>query len=124
MRVGALPHIRIKDLEANDDYGIYKIRVYPKSKKYAYATWCTPESRKAIDSYLEWRRRFGERITDDTPLFRRAYNVHGKQPRDVKTITRDTVIRFMIDLVRDAGLRGVPLENQGYQRADIMKSWI
>jgi integrase len=79
IRVGGLPHIRIKDLEPIDDYGIYRITVYPRSKKASYRALCTPEARKAIDSYLDWRRRFGEKIEPDSelPLFRHSFNVEG-----------------------------------------------
>src|SRR5215207_9300338 len=61
LRVGAVPSLRIKDLEPIDKYNIYKVNVYSKSKKHGYFSFCTPEARKAIDYSLEWRKRFGER---------------------------------------------------------------
>jgi integrase len=122
VRVGVVSQLRIKDLKAIDRYNIYKINVYPRSKLSAYVTFCTPECRNAIDGYIDWRKRFGERITDDSPLFRRDFNVHGNLVRDIRKITRATIMRFMSKLVRDAGLRNMPLENQGYKRAEIMLS--
>jgi integrase len=72
LRVGALPLLRIKDLESIDTDGlkIYKVNVYAKSKKSSYFSFCTPETRTHIDIYLDHRRRWGERLTDDSPLFR------------------------------------------------------
>ncbi len=49
LRLGAIPGLRIRDLEPNDTYGIYKIIVYPFSIKSRYTTWCSP----AITQFLE-----------------------------------------------------------------------
>jgi hypothetical protein len=122
VRGGAIPQLRIRDLKAIDKYSIYKINVYPKSKLSAYITYCSSECRKEIDSYIEYRKRFGERITNESPLFRRDYNAHGNLVREVRSITRATIMRFMNKLVRDVGLRNIPLENQGYKRSEIMLS--
>ena len=122
VRVGAIPQLRIRDLKAIDKYSIYKINVYPKSKLSAYITYCSPECRRELDSYIEYRKRFGERITNESPLFRRDYNAHGNLVREVRSITRATIMRFMNKLVRDVGLRNIPLENQGYKRSEIMLS--
>jgi site-specific recombinase XerD len=59
-RVGAVPLLRIKDLEPIDNCSIYKTNVYTKSKKSKYFTFCSVECRKEIDAYLEWRKRWGE----------------------------------------------------------------
>jgi integrase len=73
LRRGAVPPLRIKDLEPIDRHSIYKIIVYARTRQ-NYFTFCTPECRKAIDDYLEYRRRWGERITDDSPLFGVDFN--------------------------------------------------
>lgn len=74
-RVGAIPLIRIKDLEPNDKYNIYKITYYPSSKKNCYFSFCSPEARKQIDVYLQWRERQGEKLKPESPLFRTEFNV-------------------------------------------------
>ena len=58
-----------------------------------------------IDDYIEYRKRFGERISGDSPLFRRDYNAHDIKMGNTKTITRGTIIKFMFLLWRDAGLK-------------------
>ena len=68
LRLGAIPGLRMRDLEPNDDYGVYKITVYPFSKKSRYTNWCTPEARKTIEEYIALRKRWGERITDESPV--------------------------------------------------------
>ena len=64
LRRGALPNLRIKDLEKIDSpkYQIYKINVYEKEQEH-YITYCTPVCRKHIEQYLNWRARLGEQLT-------------------------------------------------------------
>jgi integrase len=120
VRVGALPLIRIKDLEPIDKYNIYKINVYPKSRKPGYFSFCTPECRSIIDQYLDHRKRWGERISDDSPLFRRDYNAHNPKMGSIKTITRGTIEKFMDLLWRDVGLKNPSLEGHKHRRNQIM----
>ena len=73
LRVGSLSSLRVKVLESKDKYNIYKVNVYAGSKKSSYFSFCTPECRKEIDSYLEWRKRLGEHIKPESPLFRTEF---------------------------------------------------
>jgi hypothetical protein len=51
-------------------YHIYQITVYANSPKDKYYTFCTPECAKAIDDYLDLRKRYGFDISNpETPLF-------------------------------------------------------
>jgi integrase len=124
-RVGALPYVRIRDLEPNDNYGIYKITYYPNSKKFRYFSWCTPECRQALDSYLEWRRRWGERLTEDTPVFRTDFNARNAE-RSAKSNTISTfrMRSIVAEIARESGLRHVPTEKTPHskiaKRTDIM----
>ena len=54
IRIGALQTIRIGDLERIDN--LYKIIVY-RGDTEEYITFTTPECAKAIDTYLEFRRK-------------------------------------------------------------------
>jgi hypothetical protein len=122
-RVGALPLLRIRDLEPIDRYGIYKITYYPKSRRSRYFSFCTPECRRAIDDYLEWRERFGERLEPDTPLFRRDFNAAGDRARAsrVKTIQVAAITKSMHNLLKSVGLRpSISLENNKRRRYDVM----
>lgn len=69
MRVGALPEIKLKHLKkwviaGTNDY-LYQITVYANSPKARYTTFCTPECAKAIDYYLEFRKRHGDNLRQD-----------------------------------------------------------
>jgi integrase len=110
-RVGALPLVRIKDLEPIDRYGIYKITYYPQSKKFRYFSFCTPEARKAIDNYLEHRKRWGERLTDDTPVFRTDFNARNTERSAKSKILSTLRMRSIIgEIARDCGMRQVSTE--------------
>ena len=116
-RVGAIPLVRIKDLEPIDKYNIYKITYYPHSKKSRYFSFCTPECRKAIDDYLEYRKRWGEKLIEDSPLFRSDYNA--EKVTNPKQITIGTIEDFMNLLLLRCGLRKPSIEGKK-QRLDIM----
>lgn len=58
MRIGALSELQMGDLTevkilGQDNLSLYKTQVYPRSKKDKYYTFCTPETKAAIDSYLD-----------------------------------------------------------------------
>ena len=51
MRRGALPRLRLRDMDRIDKYGLLKFAVY-KNELESYITYCTPECAKYIDEYL------------------------------------------------------------------------
>ena len=69
MRVGALPELNFKHLKKRivnkqGNY-VYRIEAYSSSIKFRYFTFYTPEAAKALDSYLDLRKRSGEKIKQD-----------------------------------------------------------
>ena len=72
IRIGALQTLKLDDLEKIDDF--YKVTVY-KGDKEEYFTFCTPECAKAINTYLDFRRRRGEKLTDDSYLIVKKFGV-------------------------------------------------
>ena len=114
LRIGAISILRVKDLEPIDKYNIYKISVYSKSRKSRYFSFCTPECRKSIESYLDYRRRWGERIGEESPLFRTEFN---QDNSNAKLISTDRGKQIICKILRDAGLRKPPIEGkvQRYQ---------
>ncbi len=69
IRVGAIPGLTVGNLEPMEGYEIYKVHIYRRSRE-EYYTFCTPECYRAINEYLEHRKRLGEEITLTNPLFR------------------------------------------------------
>ena len=71
IRIGAMRHMKIKDLVDKGD--VYKVKVYPGENE-EYITFTTPECKAGIDNYLDFRKRNGELITPDSYLFVQQYN--------------------------------------------------
>ncbi len=117
-RIGAIPGIRIKDLEPIDSYNIYKITYYHKSIKSRYYSFCTPESRKAIDDYIDWRKRFGHRLNEDSPLF-----VSRDSQNQLKPMSVSGLRLHIMRMLRHAGLRpvvSIANEVQPWKRYPVM----
>lgn len=108
MRIGAVPPLRIRDLQKIDDCGFYKITVYATFLKSQYFTYCTPEARAAIDNYLDYRRRAGERIKEETPLFRKEFDKeNSEQIAHPLKITNVTIYNAISTLLQKTGIREV-----------------
>ena len=116
LRIGAISILRVRDLEPIDKYNIYKVSVYSKSRKSRYFSFCTPECRKSIEDYIDYRRRWGERIGEESPLFRTEFNPDNSY---VKPISADRGTHLIDKILRDTGLRKPPIEGKT-QRNHIM----
>jgi integrase len=107
MRIGALPLLRISDLVAIPKYNLYQIRVYANSKSSRHYTFCTPECRKALDNYIEFRRSCGENITAKSPLLRREFDKRDifQVANDIKPLTRASIKTALIKVLYASRLR-------------------
>lgn len=108
LRVGSIPNLKVGDLTPiNELYGgIYQITTYKKSAS-KYITFCTPECRKEIDGYLEYRRLRGEQITPDSLLFRKNFNGYKNDDKDInspKPLTAGSIC-FMVNLLLSKATR-------------------
>lgn len=74
IRKGALVDLRIKHLIKTKDYNfnLYKFTIYGNTKE-EYITFCTPECASTIDTYIEPRKKAGEKITDESYLIRNDF---------------------------------------------------
>jgi integrase len=74
MRVGAIPNLRLRNLENISELGIYKITVY-ENTNYEYFTYCTFECAKAVNEYLKMREQYGEKLSPNSFLIREQLDV-------------------------------------------------
>jgi site-specific recombinase XerC len=93
LRLNALPLLRMNDLIEITKYNIYQIRVYSNSRKDRYHTFCTPEAKKAIDNYLDYRRHEFDR----TDIFQIANNV--------KPLSKFSIKKAIHQILYISGLR-------------------
>ena len=75
IRVGALPLLRLRNLDNQNS----KVTVYENDRE-EYIAFITPECKKAIDSYLDFRSRYGEKVDKSSFLLREQF--------DIKTLFR------------------------------------
>jgi integrase len=107
MRIGALPLLRYGDLIEIPKHNIYQIRVYANSKSNRYHTFCTPECRKVIDNYVEFRRTCGENITPKSPLLRQEFDRENifQVANVVKPLTGFAIKRALQKVLYASGIR-------------------
>lgn len=99
LRQGAIPSLKIKHLQDR------KLVVYENEPE-QYFTFITPECKKAIDAYLDMRKRYGEVLTPESYLVREQFDIrdqfHISKPRPITT----AAIKWkMIDTAKRAGVR-------------------
>ncbi len=95
IREGAISSLNFSHIrELDTTYGkVYRFIVCEHSSE-EYITFCTPEATKAIDTYREYRQRYGEKITPESPLFRNDFNK--------RLIASVTTVKRLTDLgIRD-----------------------
>jgi integrase len=103
IRIGALPFIKIKHLAKIDPFGLYRVVIYADDPE-EYSVFTTIECAKAIDSYLEYRKRSGEALKPESPLIREQFNQdNAEKPRP---ITIKTAMGVLTKVIEDAGARG------------------
>jgi integrase len=118
MRIGAIPILQIGDLTEIPQYKLYKITVYASSPKDRYYTFCTPECKNAIDSYLSYRERFGEQIKpSSSPLIREQFDI--RDPFRVakpKQVTEDSVLWTIKQLLKRVGKVNKVKQSHGFRK--------
>ena len=71
-----------------------------------YYTFCTLECYSAIEDYLNYRRRCGEKITDKSPLIREQFNADNPFIINAPRFVSEKGIEYLIDnLLRKSGVR-------------------
>jgi integrase len=116
LRRGAIPLLRVGDLERIDKYSLYKISVYKKESE-AYFTFCTPECTKALDQYFDYRARLGEKISSESLVFRKEFNsLNVAKPRPLAV---ESISWLMNALLDKSGIR--PRSETNRQRTSVMQ---
>ena len=75
MRIGAITDLKLKHLEEINKEKIYKITVYEKSKE-EYYTFCSHECYSIINSYLDYRKKSGEILDNESYLIREQFDIN------------------------------------------------
>lgn len=118
MRIGGLAMLKLSHLEKIDN--IYKFIIYENTKD-EYFIFCTPECATYIDSYLEYRTRSGERITNYSYLIREQFDINDIEQirKNGKGISKDTIANVLHSIAIKAGLRKVNHNYTGRERKPV-----
>jgi integrase len=113
LRPGALPSLVLRNLQYLEDYKLHKITIYEGHEK-QYYTLCTPECSKAINNYLDYRQRCGERITDNSPLIRQQFDRNDiLQVRNPKPLKLRGINQLLDILLYKSGLHELVHRTEG-----------
>jgi integrase len=108
MRIGAVPNLRLRSLvkiEIDTATSIYKITVCENDNE-EHFTFCTPECAKAIDNYLDMRKRYGEKLDQNSFLIREQFDI--RDPFAIskcQKILSRTIGNKLVDLAIRSGIR-------------------
>ncbi|MGC2681664.1 MAG: site-specific integrase [Candidatus Nitrosopolaris sp.] len=107
VRIRAIIELKLEDLVSVPDYDIYQVTVYSDAKE-RYLTFTTPEAAKAIKVYLNYRERYGEKLTPKSPVFRDQFDRNDPASvHDVKPLKLRTVERLISRAIEKSGIRTV-----------------
>jgi integrase len=121
LRVGALPDLEIKHLTKLDNYKTYKLIVYDGTPD-EYCCFCTPECRTAIDNYLEYRQRSGEKLRPESPLIREQFDKTNPFMPKARHVSKDTISKSIRQVLVDAGIRTRPITSSANNDSNNRKS--
>ena len=99
IRIGAIPTLTLGNLQKN------KIVVYPGTRE-EYLTFITPESKKAIDTYLDMRTRYGEILDDKSCVIREQFDIRDSFAiRNPKIMKSHSIAWRLVIIAERSGIR-------------------
>lgn len=122
MRIGAMPRLRLEHLTKIDKYKLYKVKVYAGSKAHQYITFCTPECTTAIDQYLDFRERCGEKLEQKSPLFRPQFDINDLgEVRKPRPLAKNSLIKTLAYTLHRSGVAPIETLKEGQRPTDKKK---
>jgi integrase len=107
IRLGALTDLKLKHLTKIDKYNLYQITIYENTGS-EYYCFTTPECAAAIDSYLEYRKRYNERLGPESPLIREQFNRKDSLlTRHPKALRYHNLAYILTDILVKAGIQTI-----------------
>jgi len=99
LRIGAIPNLQVGSLKDTE-------LIFYENDSEEYLTFITPECEKSIDSYLNMRSRYGEKLTDNTYLIREQFDIRDQfQINKPNQVTREGLQWMIKDIAKRCGVR-------------------
>jgi integrase len=74
IRIGSVASLKLKHLQKNGKYNLYKCTIYSGHKE-EYYCFTTPEAAQAIQTYLQYRERYSEKLVPESYLIVQQTNI-------------------------------------------------
>ena len=101
---------------------VYKLTIYENQEE-EYFTFITPEAGHAIESYLDMRRRYGEKIGPDSILIREQFDIRDPFSASTpKAVNTNTLQGLLMQLGERAGIRDKTPLKEGQKGGSIRKA--
>ena len=130
-RIDALRELRYGDITKITEFGLYRIWMYNRYRKHRYLTFCTPECAAAIDEYLDYRQKFGEKIEDKSPLIRERFDIMNPfivqapkflSKRSMSLLFEDSLKRSGVNQIKPGHKRREVRTSHGFRKFYINQS--
>lgn len=126
VRVGSIPSLTLKQLHKLEEYGLYQVTIYENTND-EYFSFTTPECAAAIDSYLAYRSRCGEKLTPTSPLIREQFDPKDSLSiRRPRPLTRSTIMGLLSEIITKSGVQAIKhrteITDRGRERKEIARA--
>jgi site-specific recombinase XerD len=120
IRLGALTGLKLKHLTKLNN-NLYQITIYENTSS-EYYCFTTPECAAAIDSYLEYRKRYNEKLDSESPLIREQFNRKDSLlTRHSKPLRYHNLAYILTDILVKAGIQSIEHITESKQNGRIRK---
>jgi len=122
MRIGPVPDLKLKHLERLDySDSVYKVTIYENTKN-EHFSFTTPEATKAIDSYLQMRESYGEKLTRESYLIRESFDIRDPlKAKNPRAASLDGLHWKLAAMARRCHIRKVEHQIEGIKIASMRK---
>jgi integrase len=117
IRLSALPPMKLRHIQKSGD--IYKFTVYENDEE--YYSLCTPECAAAIDSYLQFRERYFEQLTPESPLIREEFDTVSLIRKKPKHVSGHAIQWTISQLFNKVGIREIDHVEGGFRKRKKVK---
>ena len=112
VRIRAIVDLKLEDLASVPNFDLYQVKVYSDSKQ-SYFTFTTPEASKAVNTYLSYRERYGEKLIPKSPLFRDQFDRNDPDSiHNVKPLKLRAVERLISRTIEKSGIRTIERQTE------------
>jgi integrase len=126
VRIGSIPSLTLKHLHRLEEYNLYQVTIYENTND-EYFCFTTPECASAIDSYLAYRSRCGEKLAADSPLIREQFDPKDSLSiRRARPLARSTIMGLLSDIITKSGIQTIKhrteISDRGRERKETARA--